>query len=150
MSERSESAWESKLKTLTLVLAVAGLLWGIWTYTDAKNTQLKQELADAKRTLETRRIEATRPYLDKQLELYLQATKAATMIATSNNPQDVEMAKRRFEELYFGELALVEHGSVASAMSEFRKALMKQEVQNELQPLALDLAHACRDELAIS
>jgi len=131
-------------------LAVAVFFWGIYTYRDTAQQQLAREEADARRTAETRRIEATRPYLDKQLALYTEATKVTATIATSADSQEIEKAKKRFRELYWGELALVERSGVARAMVAFREALDAKKGQDALAPLALDLAHACRDELAAS
>ncbi len=130
---------ELGLKLLTPLLAVAAFVWGIYTYREAQFQQA-----------ETRRIEATRPYLDKQLALYIEATQATATIATSADAAEVEKALKRFRALYWGELALVEHGDVARAMVDFRIALDAKKSQAELAPLALTLAHACRDELAMS
>jgi hypothetical protein len=150
MSENRQSRFEVGLKLLSPLLAVAVFFWGIYTYRDTAQQQLAREEADARRTAETRRIEATRPYLDKQLALYTEATKVTATIATSADSQEIEKAKKRFRELYWGELALVERSDVARAMVAFREALDTKKGQDALAPLALDLAHACRDELAAS
>jgi len=56
------------------LLAIAAFVWGIYTYRDTSGQQLNRQRAEAERTAETRRIEATRPYLDKQLALYTEVT----------------------------------------------------------------------------
>lgn len=56
------------------MLAIAAFVWGIYTYRDTSGQQLNRQRAEAERTAETRRIEATRPYLDKQLALYTEVT----------------------------------------------------------------------------
>jgi hypothetical protein len=150
MSEDQQSRFEVWLKLLSPLLAVAAFLWGIYTYRDTTRQQLARAEAEARRTAETRRIEATRPYLDKQLALYTEATRVTAIIATSTDSQEVEKALKRFKELYVGELALVERGSVAGAMVAFREALDERKGQEWLAPLALNLAHVCRDELAAS
>ena len=65
---------ETVLKLLSPLLAIAAFVWGIYTYRDTSGQQLNRQRAEAERTAETRRIEATRPYLDKQLALYTEAT----------------------------------------------------------------------------
>lgn len=150
MSENRQGRFESGLKLLSPLLAVAAFFWGIYTYRDTARQELARAEADALRTAETRRIEATRPYLDKQLVLYTEATQVAATIATSTDAEHVKKATKRFKELYWGELALVERTSVARAMVALRLALDAEQGQEELAPLALDLAHACRDELAVS
>jgi hypothetical protein len=150
MSETKQDRLESLLKISSPLLAVAVFFWGIYTYRDTAEKSAEREIAEAKRAAETRRIEATRPYLDKQLTLYTEATKVTATIATSPDPLEVKRATKRFRELYWGELALVERDSVAKAMVAFRVALDAGSMQALLAPLALDLAHACRDELALS
>mgnify|MGYP001592039456 CR=1 FL=1 len=150
MSENQQGRFESGLKLVSPFLAVAVFFWGIYTYRDTAQQQLAREEADARRTAETRRIEATRPYLDKQLAVYTEATKVTATIATSADRKEIEKATKRFRELYWGELALVERTDVAGAMVLFGGALDAKKGQDVLRPLALALAHACRDELAAS
>ena len=150
MNEPAQSKVEIVLKTISPLLAVAAFFWGIYTYQKAAEQQLIAQKFDAQRTAETRRIEATRPFLNKQLALYTEATKVTATIATSADSQEIEKATKRFKELYWGELALVERSDVASAMVSFRTALNAKMGQDALAPLALALAHACRDELAES
>ncbi len=126
------------LKFASSLLAIAAFFWGIYTYSDA-----------ARQQAETRRIEAARPFLDKQLSLYTEVTQVTAVIATSTVITDVTTAKQRFYELYWGELALVERGKVVQAMIKFREALDNNHTK-DLARLSLDLAHACREELATS
>ncbi len=150
MSETSSGRLELLLKMISPLLAVGVFFWGIYTYRDTANKTAEREAAEAQRMAETRRIEATRPYLDKQLELYTEATRVTATIATSPDAEEVRQASKRFRELYWGELGLVERGSVAGAMIAFRQALDAGSAQPVLKPLALKIAHACRDELALS
>lgn len=148
MSETQQNRLESALKLVSPFLAVGAFVWGIYTYRENSRQQLARETTDAQRTAETRRIEATRPFLDKQLLLYTEATKVASIIATSADTKEVDKATRRFKELYWGEMGLVEHGDVESAMVAFKNALDATANQGVLGPLALALARACRNELA--
>lgn len=144
------STAETLLKLLSPLLAVAAFVWGIYTYRDTSQQQLARQKADAERTAETRRIEATRPYLDKQLTLYTEATKVTASLATTTDEKERAKSKKRFMELYWGELGLVERDSVSRAMVKFREALDRNASAGELGILALAVAHACRDELAVS
>lgn len=96
------------------------------------------------------RIEANHPFLDKQRSIYTEATRVTAVIAISTVIMDVTTVKQRFYELYWGELALVERGKVVQAMIKFHEALDNNQTQDKLVRLSLDLAHACREELAIS
>lgn|SRR5262249_28445558 len=150
MPENQQGRFESMLKLLSPLLAVAAFFWGIYTYKENARLQRERDGVEAQRIADTRRIEATRPYLDKQLALYTEATKVTTTIATSADSKEVEKARKRFWELYWGELGLVEHGDVEGAMVSFGEALDAKKGQDELAKLTLELARACRAELAIS
>ena len=150
MNENRQDRFETLLKLLSPLLAVAVFFWGIYTYRDTARQNFEKEQAADKRTADTKRIEATRPYLDKQLALYTEATKVTATIATSHDQEEIKRATKRFRELYWGELALVERDNVALAMVAFREALDADSKQEALARLALNLAHACRDELALS
>lgn len=142
--------FERNLKLVSALLAIAAFAWGVYTYRQTAEQRLAEEMAEAVRTAETRRIEATQAFLQMQLALYTEATVIVAKIANSDNQQEVAAATRRFHELYWGELALVERDAVATAMVAFRDALQANAPQSALRPLSLDLAHACRDELAAS
>src|SRR5436190_13704010 len=99
-STRSNNA-ETVLKLLSPLLAIAAFVWGIYTYRDTARQQLIRQRAEAERTAETRRIEATRPYLDKQLTLYTEATKVTASLATTTDETERAKLKKRFMELYW-------------------------------------------------
>jgi hypothetical protein len=150
MPENQQGRIESVLKLVSPLLAIAAFIWGIYTYRENARQQLVREANEADRIAYTRRIEATRFYLDKQLPLFIEATKSTVTIATSADGKEIEKATKRFWELYWGELSMVERGGVEAAMVRFGQALNAKKGQDELAPLALNLAHACRDELAVS
>lgn len=134
------STVEVVAKWITVVVALAGLFWGVVS------------------TLETWSRESRRPFLDKQLALYEEATKAAAILATSDDSAELVEAEERFWRLYWGELAMVENGGlgaanggVEGAMVRFGAALRGEPRDKQLlQQRSLELAHACRDSLAES
>nr|WP_315185034.1 hypothetical protein [uncultured Albidiferax sp.] len=130
---------ESALKILTAMGAVVVFCWGVYQFDQTQRGQA-----------ETRRVEATRPFLDKQLKLYTDATQAASTMATSNSPEEVVAARSRFFLLFWGELVMVEDRHVESAMVEFRAALNAGKKGAELEQLSLRLARACRNSLAVA
>lgn len=127
------------INVLSLLGAVVAFAWGI-----------VQFIASERAQSETRRIEATKPFLERQLRLYTEATQAAATLATSGIQQEVDAATARFWSLYWGELALVEDARVEAAMVQFGRALDVGESNARLQQASLALAHACRDSLAES
>lgn len=136
MSLTSLEMW---IKILTLVGAVIAFTWGAYQF-----------LATQRAQAETRRIEATRPFLDRQLKLYTDATQAASTLATSSSKEEVALATQRFWSLFWGELALVEDKRVEAAMVALGSALDEGKTGSELRSRSLELAHACRDSLAES
>jgi hypothetical protein len=138
------------LKFFSIAGAIGSFVWGVWVWQDKADKERNQARLDAAKYAETRRVEAAKPFLDKQLTLFTEATQVASYIA--NAPSRASAARRieRFWQLYWGELPLVERGDVAKAMIAFGEGLNAQQSPQVLRGLALDLAHACRDELAVS
>jgi hypothetical protein len=130
---------EALLKILTAIGGFATIGWGIFQFNANQRAQA-----------ETRRIEATRPFLDRQLTLYTAATQAAATLASSSDADKLSEAKIRFWSLYWGELALVEDEEVEGSMVELGKKLENGASREVIQQAALKVAHACRNSLATS
>ena len=130
---------EAWIKVISIAGTAIAFCWGVLQFLATQNAQA-----------ETRRIEATRPFLDRQLKLYTDATQATATLATSNVEADLAAAKQRFWSLYWGELALVEDERVEAAMVNFGEALQRGSQGEELRVLSLQLAHSSRDSLADS
>jgi hypothetical protein len=138
------------LKFLSIIGAIGSFVWGVWVWQDKAEKERAQARFDAARYAETRRVEAMKPFLDKQLVLFTEATQVASYIANAPSREGAAKQIERFWQLYWGELALVERGNVAKAMIAFGNGLNSGQPPRVLQGLALDLAHACRDELAVA
>ena len=138
---------EANLKFLgilvTVMLGVGGILFNFY--------EMQKTMA----------LEARRPFLEKQLEMCFEATNAVAAIAAEvDAPTGDEAPIDTFKRLYLGNLALVENNEVACAMTRFNWALGTKldpkyqrtgprpadcpEDVPELQPAALEVAHACR------
>ncbi len=130
---------EASIKILSILGAVATFAWGVFQFT-----------ATQKQQSETRRIEATKPFLERQLALYTEATQLASTIATTTDAKKKEQSLDRFWSLYWGELALVEDAFVEGAMVNLGDSLRKKASDDEIKQRALALAHACRNSLARS
>ena len=137
------------LKVPSAVLgATISFCWGVWTWRAGRQDKIRADERDAERLAEARRIESTRPFLEKQLALYAEAALTCARIATS--PGD-DKALARFWELYWGELAMVENADVERAMVSFKNALViTPEDEDALKECALNVAKACRISLARS
>jgi hypothetical protein len=65
-------------------LAVAGGVWAVWLFTTAHRDAASDAAKQASDTAQTRLIEAQKPFLDKQLELYVRTSKAVGTLVTTN------------------------------------------------------------------
>lgn len=134
--------------------AIASFLWGVWVWKDKSKKELAQQRVEAQRFADNRRIEATKPFLERQLRLYTEASEVAACIAAGPNViidhTEIQTAKKRFWQLYYGELALVENVEVEEAMVQLGEAISGGIDQSELRKASLNLAVACRRSLATS
>lgn len=138
--------WESKFQAFSLFGASVAFIWAVF------HGVLEFDSHEQERQ-ETQRIEATRPFLMRQLELYTLATQAAATVATSKSDEDVRVSEGRFWSLYWGELAMVEDKQVERAMIRFGYGIdpkKKRASKGCLEELSLHLAHSIRDSLADS
>jgi hypothetical protein len=117
---------------------------------------------------ETASRELKKPFNDAQLSLCREASDtAATLASVAPRPsvnalgptekiEDAwQLARIRFEQLYWGSLAIVENGDVEAKMVRFRGMLIPRESEiragsladaqrSSLQQAALNISHACR------
>jgi hypothetical protein len=131
------------LKLLGLVGGLGSFIWGIYQWRAKSELKLAQDKAESDRIATTRKLEATRPFLERQLKLYPEALQVAAVLATSTDATERSIAVALLAA-YWGELALVENQEVEAAMVAFGVALKEQASLQELESLCLQLARACR------
>ncbi|WP_341368431.1 hypothetical protein [Yoonia sp. BS5-3] len=145
---------ETKIKAVTAMIAVIGLIAGIFQFIHVQS------------------IAAATPFLQKKLLWCEEAVDTAARIATSETPEQPDL--QRFWQLYWGKMGLIENETVKAAMIRFgasltaldlsyqspdaansddAKAFAPENVianasEDSLQDQSLALAHACRDELS--
>jgi hypothetical protein len=118
------------LSTLALVF---GGGWAVWQY-----------IRNSKREHTRAVFEARKPFDSKVLELYLQASDDAAVIATTHDSAEREAAIAHFRRLYCGMLAVAESRDVADAMIKFNERLSGACTQKD----SLDLAKVLRNSIA--
>lgn len=116
---------ELNLKTVSTLVAVFALAFGIVKF------------------VRVQEIEAAKPYLERKLAWCEEAVETASRIANSGNGPEADA--RRFWELYWGVMGMVEKDEITNAMIAFGEEL---ESGEQLKSKALGIAHACRAELA--
>jgi hypothetical protein len=130
---------QSWLKVLAVIGACFTFGFSVWCYFDKRKSEF-----------EVRKIEASQPFLKRQLALFEEATQITALIASSESPGDEKEKTMRFWQLYYGELALVEQGEVQKAMVKYGELLDSENYGDALEEAALSVAWACREELAKS
>ncbi len=108
---------------------------------------------------EARRLELSRPYAEKQLDLYLDAARVVAHLATSPDSPDRAATEARFWELYWGELAFVESRATDSGDKPSVESLMVEFCHQYFDPArcgsagrptvgaAFNLSHLASDEI---
>jgi hypothetical protein len=132
---------DEKIKAVTAVIALAGFLWGVYSF------------------IQLRAVEAAEPYLVKKLAWCEEAVETAARIANADQavPADIE----RFWQMYFGVMGLIEKEPIEDAMISFGEEIGKDQTTDagntkggrvphtSLQARSLAIAHACRHELSL-
>ena len=96
-------------------------------------------------------VEAAKPFLEKKLRWCEEAVETASFIAMAEaGAKDAPAKIRRFRQLYWGVMGMVENQQITDAMIAFGDKLDAKKSAGELQGGALRLAHACRQEMADS
>jgi hypothetical protein len=128
------------IQTLFIVL---GGGWAVYTFAT-------QQEADIKAT----QRELARPYYEKQLSLYLDASRVVAHLAKQPTGREKEELEARFWELYWGELAFVESNDIELLMVSFCKEYFKgspecqsNSASTELPGSAISIAQRASEEI---
>jgi hypothetical protein len=157
-----------RIKWLTLLvtfLGFAGTIATIYIQFTAFNAQQKtqqdESIIRANKDAELRADEYKKQFWEKQMDFFAEACQATGTIthAPVDSPE-FKQATAKFEELYWGRLAIVESDDVAGQMVAFRDALgtlvsaksndEQAAARETLQNISLDLAHQCRKTVSDS
>src|SRR5260370_40608235 len=100
-----------------IVTAAALVVAGGWTaYSYTTN-----------RTLQTRSagIEAKKPFLQKQLDFYVDVSSIVAVLVNSKDPAELAKAKEHFWDLYWGPLRVFEDTRLRDSMDRMAQCLNK-------------------------
>jgi hypothetical protein len=137
-------------RSVAILGGIATFAWTSFSYFDTASRERKKQTDENQRAAAIQKVAGMQPFLTRQLSLFTEATQTTALLATSPESPDRAKILGRFWQLYWGELALVEHGKVEVAMVAFGAALRANAEEDQLQKLALKVAYACRNELAES
>lgn len=121
---------------MTALIAVAGFLGGI-----VQNNA-------------TREKEFKKVFWEKQLQNYMDASGLAAKMVTTSKDDEKDAAYRQFQEIYQGQMVLVEDVEVKDAMKHFIEVFIDYRhdpgLQDDAQTAARILARTCRESLSKS
>jgi hypothetical protein len=127
MTEETQRQWDILIKIVALIGSAAA----IYGYFDKKETEFRK------------------PLWDEQLKLYFEATDTVSKIANSPEGPERDNAIRKYWQLSYGSMRIVEDSdNVSNAMVAVGACLVRKCNQSTLQNLSLDLADACRRSIA--
>ncbi len=159
--------FDGVVRLLMVVGAIVSFFWGVFVWNSNLNLERIRIAAEAELNAQTRKIEATKPFLNMQLALYQEAVQLASVISTTDPSTQRQESIQKLMRLYWGKLAMVENKEVETAMVALRNTIIAEEklreklreelkelseelkevLGEELRQKALDLARACRRSL---
>ena len=144
MAEKEANNLDSILKLIQVLSVVVGAVISILSFNNARVKEAEARKSD----FEKRQIEAAKPLLELRQKRYMETIEAVSVLATpdKHTPQELDKARKRFEELYWGELSMVEEKGVEAAMVRVRQSLDSGSA-SEIQKSTYNLSHILRDSL---
>ncbi|MBO4226635.1 hypothetical protein [Bradyrhizobium neotropicale] len=151
--------WDFIVKYGPGIAVIVGAAWTVLTWWDQRSEQFRSDEARKTEALQVALRESQKPFLERQLGFYFEAAKVTGTLATRDRQdQEWASARKRFWELYWGELGVVESPEVASAMVAFGQALGDLEkcvndqnnchdLQKALTGASITLAHRIRESI---
>lgn len=135
---RRNKPWSGRLTDwvpiITALIAVAGFLLGIVQTNKAREKEFKKV------------------FWERQLQTYGTASRLAAEMSTTSDHQKRDVAYAQFQEIYHGEMVLVEDVEVKDAMKHFIEVFIDYRddpgLQDEVEAAARALARKCRKSIA--
>jgi len=150
-------------KTVQTVSVVVGVIITVLSYNLARQKEAGARVAEAEnRRAEAQRyeehrhdelqkqvLEASRPFVELRQRLYGEAIRIASVLATpdQHDVAEVEAARKRFWELYWGELTFIESPEVETAMCHLGDLIEPNHPVSPQQGATYKLATALRASL---
>jgi hypothetical protein len=125
---------------VTMFTAIIGIIISVLNYKIGKE---KEALS--------RKIEASKPFLELRQKLYLEGLHNASILASPDlhTDEEIKNAKKRFYQLYWGELSLVEESEVESNMILIASSLESGKLE-DIKNATYKLSHSMRNSLSKS
>jgi hypothetical protein len=139
------------ISSVPLIAMIGGAIWTVLSYLDNRATE-------EKKTAELQILEAKKPFLDAQLEIYRDLTTTVGKIVSNASLRGSDQWKtdyQHFWDLYFSQLPLVEDQLVRSQLEKFQYQLQTyangaytEQNHKAAEEAAYDLAIALRNSIS--
>jgi hypothetical protein len=127
----------SLLPTVQVISIVAGIVISVLSFNASRSKEA-----------EARKMEAMKPFFELRQKLYLEAIHAGAVLGNPDIHSEAELseARKRFRQLYVGELSMVEAGEVERKMVQLAGAVDPALLEfTPAQRATYNLAHSLRD-----
>lgn len=142
--------WDSFVKNISVLTAVATLVGSAVAFFIQRDGDLAQQALRAR----TAERESKLIFLNKQADIYFEAVRLVSSLANVESPELIDKKdERRFWELFWGELGMVEDVEVARAMDMFGQSLRAfqgngaRPCADKRKSISLTLSHCVRRSL---
>jgi len=142
--------WDSFVKNVGVLATVATLIGGAIAFFAQRGDDIAQRKLQAEAALR----ESKKVFLEKQAALFFEAVPLVSRLAIAATPEEmVDKDERRFWELFWGELGMVEDVPVARSMDLFGRSLQAFRVDPDnvcaaqRRSISLTLSHCVRKSL---
>lgn len=166
MAEDSTNRLETVSKTVQVVSVVIGVVISVlsFNYAQQKDAEARQKESETKKfelekyynerndQANKQKIEAAKPFLELRQQRYMETIQAVAVLTTpdEHSADELKKARKRFWELYWAELAMVEDKGVEGLMVRFGETLQTDADLSARKQAAYNLSHALRDSLVKS
>src|SRR5262249_1724903 len=119
-------SWLDSLKAWwPFITGIAVAAWIAFTWVSEQRKSSIDRRAEAEKEAEVRLFEARKPFIAKQFELYVETAQVAGKLVSlvDSTAPDWDKFFRRYEQLYWTELSMVEDDGVKEAMQSFADLL---------------------------
>jgi hypothetical protein len=153
--------WDSLIKNIGVLVAVAtrvgsAIAFFVQRADEIEDRKLQTAVND--RQAKAHERESKRTYLEKQAEIYFEVVPLVSKLANAESAEVIEKGdERRFWQIFWGEIGMVEDTGVAQAMDLFGKSLdaFQGRIDNEKcakkkRAISITLSHCVRKSLGDS
>lgn len=123
MERDKRETWDLIFKWISLCALMISAIWTYYKYRDDRRIDLTHRQQEVAKDVADKQKELNSFIFQRQANLYFDAARTAATLAKSADPKRLSEARERFNELFYGELVVVEDRRVELAMIAFHRCL---------------------------